>query len=174
MTGDLVLYVNKIAYVKLFSMSCALWNLFLRVTGGLACRYAPISGFHGVLAGFLVAVKQIMPDQEIAAFFKLRAKVGYFVMLLFCFGVELYLVICDKQPLSIYRCNIQSCGAACDRSKVVLTKTVHWMDAVVSFCICGTVTFEQLLLLRANSTCAICCIWDIWGLDVLAVSPEET
>lgn len=28
-----------------------------------------------MLAGFLVAVKQIMPDQEIAAFFKLRAKV---------------------------------------------------------------------------------------------------
>ena len=74
MTWDMVLYINKIASVKLFAM-CALWNLFLRVTGGFACRYAPISGFHGVLAGFLVAVKQIMPDQEITAFFKLRAKV---------------------------------------------------------------------------------------------------
>jgi hypothetical protein len=95
-------------------------------------------------------------------------------MLWFCFGVELYLVIFDKQPLCFYRCNIQSCGAAHDRSNVVLTKTVHWMGAVVSFCICGTLTFEQLLLLRADSTCAICCIWDIWGLDVLAVSPEET
>jgi hypothetical protein len=70
-----VLYINKVAFAKLFAMLCALWNLFLRVTGGFECRYAPISGFHGVLAGFLVAVKQIMPDQEIAAFFKLRAKV---------------------------------------------------------------------------------------------------
>eukprot|EP00850_Spirogloea_muscicola_P024033 SM000426S15720 [mRNA] locus=s426:9334:10934:- [translate_table: standard] len=38
--------------------------------------YARISGFHGVVAGLLVAVKQLMPDQEITAFFvfKFRAK----------------------------------------------------------------------------------------------------
>eukprot|EP00249_Psilotum_nudum_P019205 c27141_g1_i1 orf=375-1331(+) len=38
--------------------------------------YIPLSGFHGILAGFLVAVKQIMPDQEVTASFvlKLRAK----------------------------------------------------------------------------------------------------
>jgi hypothetical protein len=34
-----------------------------------------VSGFHGVLAGFLVAVKQIMPDQEVPFLLKLRAKV---------------------------------------------------------------------------------------------------
>lgn len=38
--------------------------------------YTRLSGFHGVLAGFLVAVKQLMPDQEITALLvlKLRAK----------------------------------------------------------------------------------------------------
>eukprot|EP00250_Pteridium_aquilinum_P015019 c22331_g1_i1 orf=209-1162(+) len=35
--------------------------------------YKPLSGFHGVLAGFLVAVKQLMPDQEVTVL-KLRAK----------------------------------------------------------------------------------------------------
>lgn len=43
------------------------------------CRYTQFSGFHGVVAGLLVAVKQIMPDHEvtIARVFKIRAKVGY-------------------------------------------------------------------------------------------------
>lgn len=34
----------------------------------------PISGFQGVLCGFLVGIKQIMPDQELAIL-KLKAKV---------------------------------------------------------------------------------------------------
>jgi hypothetical protein len=41
---------------------------------GFSCRYVSVSGFHGVLAGFLVAVKQIMPDQEVSVLFKLHAK----------------------------------------------------------------------------------------------------
>jgi hypothetical protein len=53
---------------KLYKMrwNCGVWH-----------RYAPLSGFHGVLAGFLVAVKQLMPEQEITVLFvlKLRAKV---------------------------------------------------------------------------------------------------
>lgn len=38
--------------------------------------YSELSGFHGVLAGMLVAVKQIMPDQELALFglFKFRGR----------------------------------------------------------------------------------------------------
>ncbi len=43
---------------------------------GFSCRYVSVSGFHGVLAGFLVAVKQIMPDQEVSVLFKLHAKVS--------------------------------------------------------------------------------------------------
>ena len=29
------------------------------------CRYMEVSGFHGIVAGCLVAVKQIMPDTEV-------------------------------------------------------------------------------------------------------------
>jgi len=43
---------------------------------GFSCSYVSVSGFHGVLAGFLVAVKQLMPDQEVSVLFKLCAKVS--------------------------------------------------------------------------------------------------
>lgn len=36
--------------------------------------YMPISGFHGVLLGFLVGLKQIIPDQELSLL-KIKAKV---------------------------------------------------------------------------------------------------
>ncbi|KAL4188925.1 hypothetical protein AMTRI_Chr08g204490 [Amborella trichopoda] len=38
--------------------------------------YMPLSGFHGVLSGFLVGVKQNMPDEEVVGFgrFSLRAE----------------------------------------------------------------------------------------------------
>lgn len=36
--------------------------------------YMPISGFHGVLSGFLVGLKQIIPDQELSLL-KIKAKV---------------------------------------------------------------------------------------------------
>lgn len=40
-------------------------------------RYTEISGFQGVLAGLLVALKQIIPETEVTLLqvFKLRAKV---------------------------------------------------------------------------------------------------
>lgn len=40
-------------------------------------RYSEFNGFHGILAGLLVAVKQIMPDHEVilAGLFKLKARV---------------------------------------------------------------------------------------------------
>jgi hypothetical protein len=43
---------------------------------GFSCRYVSVPGFHGVLAGFLVAVKQIMPNQEVSVLFQLCAKVS--------------------------------------------------------------------------------------------------
>lgn len=43
------------------------------------CRYTEISGFQGILAGLLVALKQIIPDTEVTLLqvFKLRAKVRH-------------------------------------------------------------------------------------------------
>ena len=39
--------------------------------------YAQLGGFHGMVAAFLVAIKQLMPEQELTLFgvFKFRAKV---------------------------------------------------------------------------------------------------
>jgi len=34
----------------------------------------PLSGFHGVVSGFLVGIKQIIPDQELP-FIKIKTKV---------------------------------------------------------------------------------------------------
>ncbi|MBA0600408.1 hypothetical protein Gorai_006595 [Gossypium raimondii] len=40
--------------------------------------YMPLSGFHGVLAGFLVGIKQIVPDQELYLL-KIKVKVKIYV-----------------------------------------------------------------------------------------------
>ena len=43
----------------------------------MRCRYTEISGFQGILAGLLVALKQVIPENEVTLLqvFKLRAKV---------------------------------------------------------------------------------------------------
>lgn len=62
---------------------------------GFSCRYVSVSGFHGVLAGFLVAVKQIMPDQEVSVLFKLHAKWLPSVMVVLALVTSLFL----NQPM---------------------------------------------------------------------------
>lgn len=42
----------------------------------------PLSGFHGILAGFLVGIKQIIPDQELPVV-KIKAKVWIFFKKMF-------------------------------------------------------------------------------------------
>ena len=75
-------------------------RIFMSGNGGLVCRYSPISGFHGVVAGFLVAMKQIMPDQD-SGVFKLHVKVKfvfYVVLLLWC-KIESHLCMADNARL---------------------------------------------------------------------------
>ena len=51
------------------------WFFFVLI---LYCvSYMPLSGFHGILAGFLVGIKQIIPDQELPVV-KIKAKVWIF------------------------------------------------------------------------------------------------
>lgn len=51
------------------------------------CRYTEFSGFHGILAGLLVAVKQIMPNQEVilGGIFRTSARVSRVCGLLLSF-----------------------------------------------------------------------------------------
>jgi hypothetical protein len=65
-----IVFVNVFACTNTFVLAIFLY--FVTRQGDYL--YAPISGFHGVLAGFLVAVKQINPEQEIPPLLQLRAK----------------------------------------------------------------------------------------------------
>jgi membrane associated rhomboid family serine protease len=71
-------FLKFIAIVNIVtSISVFITTIFLYyITWKEIFLYTPLSGFHGVLSGFLVGVKQIMPDQEITILFvlKLRAK----------------------------------------------------------------------------------------------------
>ncbi|KAG6556660.1 hypothetical protein Mapa_001601 [Marchantia paleacea] len=71
-------FLKFIAFTNFFTTICTfVISIFLYyVTGHESLLYTPTAGFHGVLAGFLVAVKQIFPDYEINArqVIKLRAK----------------------------------------------------------------------------------------------------
>ncbi|KAH9556607.1 hypothetical protein CY35_07G038400 [Sphagnum magellanicum] len=65
-----IFFVNFFASANTFVLAVFLYYVSRR--GDFL--YVSVSGFHGVLAGFLVAVKQIMPDQEVPFLLKLRAK----------------------------------------------------------------------------------------------------
>ncbi|KAG0573327.1 hypothetical protein KC19_VG168700 [Ceratodon purpureus] len=65
-----IVFVNVFACTNTFVLAIFLY--FITRQGDYL--YSPVSGFHGVLAGFLVVVKQINPEQEIPSLFKLRAK----------------------------------------------------------------------------------------------------
>ncbi|MBA0842949.1 hypothetical protein Goarm_000181 [Gossypium armourianum] len=51
--------------------------------------YMPLSGFHGVLAGFLVGIKQMVPDQELPRL-KIKAKWLPSLMLLFSIAISFF------------------------------------------------------------------------------------
>ncbi|KAK8542197.1 hypothetical protein V6N12_014800 [Hibiscus sabdariffa] len=51
--------------------------------------YMPLSGFHGVLAGFLVGIKQIVPDQELSPL-KIKAKWLPSLMVLFSIAMSFF------------------------------------------------------------------------------------
>ncbi|RWW68216.1 hypothetical protein BHE74_00024276 [Ensete ventricosum] len=67
-----IIVVNLFTSICVFVTAIALYY-FTRQESYL---YTPFSGFHGVLSGFLVGIKQILPDQELSLFvLKIKAKV---------------------------------------------------------------------------------------------------
>ncbi|RRT61988.1 hypothetical protein B296_00026084, partial [Ensete ventricosum] len=59
-----IIVVNLFTSICVFVTAIALYY-FTRQESYL---YTPFSGFHGVLSGFLVGIKQILPDQELSLF----------------------------------------------------------------------------------------------------------
>ncbi|KAG9445542.1 hypothetical protein H6P81_011670 [Aristolochia fimbriata] len=64
-----ILVVNFLTSVCIFITAIALYY----ITRQESFLYTPLSGFHGVLSGFLVGIKQIIPDQELGML-KIKAK----------------------------------------------------------------------------------------------------
>ncbi|KAK8965373.1 hypothetical protein KSP40_PGU015100 [Platanthera guangdongensis] len=67
-----IVVVNILISICIFVTAIALYY----ITTQESYLYTPVSGFHGILAGFLVGIKQLMPDEELSFFFllKIRAK----------------------------------------------------------------------------------------------------
>lgn len=98
------------------------------------CRYSEFTGFHGILAGLLVAVKQIMPDHEVilGGLVKLKAKVWTGRS---CSSVYLQLQIsgtCGQQSMSHrqQQHNLQSIGFY--RSAVALYVSTFASEAITA------------------------------------------
>lgn len=64
-----IIVVNFLTSICVFVTAIGLYYITMEET----YLYTPLSGFHGVLSGFLVGVKQITPDEEIA-FVKIKVK----------------------------------------------------------------------------------------------------
>ncbi|KAK1260758.1 hypothetical protein QJS04_geneDACA002054 [Acorus gramineus] len=65
-----IFVVNFLTSICVFITAISLYY----ITRQESFLYTPLSGFHGVLAGFLVGIKQIIPDQELSLFFVLKIK----------------------------------------------------------------------------------------------------
>ncbi|CAD5187195.1 unnamed protein product [Musa acuminata subsp. malaccensis] len=66
-----IIVVNLLTSICVFVTAIALYY----ITRQESYLYTAFSGFHGVLSGFLVGLKQILPDQELSLFIlKIKAK----------------------------------------------------------------------------------------------------
>ncbi|KAL6126486.1 hypothetical protein ACLB2K_074535 [Fragaria x ananassa] len=64
-----IFVVNFLTSICIFITAIALYYITRKET----YLYMPLSGFHGVLSGFLVGIKQMIPDQELPVI-KIKAK----------------------------------------------------------------------------------------------------
>ncbi|KAG4110018.1 hypothetical protein ERO13_D13G023300v2 [Gossypium hirsutum] len=80
-----IFVINFLTSVCVFITAIALYG----VTRQENYLYMPLSGFHGVLAGFLVGIKQMVPDQELP-WLKIKAKWLPSLMLLFSIAVSFF------------------------------------------------------------------------------------
>ncbi|CBI31477.3 hypothetical protein AAG906_034404 [Vitis piasezkii] len=83
-----IFVVNFLTSVCVFITAIALYY----ITRQENYLYMPLSGFHGVLSGFLVGIKQIIPDQELSLFslLKIRARWLPSLMLLLSIAISFF------------------------------------------------------------------------------------
>lgn len=83
-----VIHVNTLHNAFLVS-NITDWKLCIVLTiwSWLLCSVTPLSGFHGALAGFLVGLKQLLPNLELPMcfFWKIKAKVCWWTTIKYNF-----------------------------------------------------------------------------------------
>ncbi|VFQ92623.1 unnamed protein product [Cuscuta campestris] len=93
-----IFIVNFLTAVCVFITAISLYY----ITRMESYLYLPTSGFQGVLYGFLVGIKQIMPDEELS-FLKLKAKWLPSLALLVCAALSFFAVdLSSYLPTSVF------------------------------------------------------------------------
>lgn len=100
----------------------------------LFVSYMPISGFQGVLSGFLVGVKQIMPDQELSIL-KLKAKVQPLELPIWFLHASPYTIISQLKMWSNITCD------CCLNSLQWLPSLALLLSTVISFFTADSVSY---------------------------------
>ncbi|CAN6471346.1 unnamed protein product [Victoria cruziana] len=94
-----ILVVNILTSICLFITMIALYY----TTTQESFLYHPVSGFQGILSGFLVGVKQIMPDQELPLFLlKIKAKWLPSLLVLVSIVVSFFVEFSTYLPIIIF------------------------------------------------------------------------
>ncbi|KAJ6690430.1 hypothetical protein OIU85_006671 [Salix viminalis] len=86
-----IFIVNFLISVCVFITAISLYYITRREN----YLYMPISGFQGILAGFLVGIKQIIPDQELSL---LRIKAKWFSSLMLLIAIAISFLYCRRKP----------------------------------------------------------------------------
>ncbi|KAG2570254.1 hypothetical protein PVAP13_7KG102827 [Panicum virgatum] len=87
-----VILVNSICGILAFCFAIGLYY----VTGKESFLVTPLSGFHGCLAGFLVALKQLLPNLELPMCFFWKIKAKWMPFFVVCFSSIMAFIVPDS------------------------------------------------------------------------------
>jgi hypothetical protein len=87
-----IILVNSICGVLAFCFAIGLYY----VTGKESFLVTPLSGFHGCLAGFLVALKQLLPNLELPMCFFWKIKAKWMPFFVVCFSSIMAFIVPDS------------------------------------------------------------------------------
>lgn len=87
-----IILVNSICGVLAFCFAVALYY----VTGKESFLVTPLSGFHGALAGFLVGLKQLLPNLELPMCFFWKIKAKWMPFFVLCFSTIMAFIVPDS------------------------------------------------------------------------------
>ncbi|AQK42359.1 Rhomboid-like protein 19 [Zea mays] len=87
-----IILINSICGILAFCFAIGLYY----VTGKESFLVTPLSGFHGCLAGFLVALKQLLPNLELPMCFFWKIKAKWMPFFVVCFSSIMAFIVPDS------------------------------------------------------------------------------